>query len=141
MRNIKRIRLAKNWTQRYIADELDITEATYGRYESGDLNIKLGHIIKIASLFKMSLDEIVQYDPDNPQAKLKQQDKDLLKDKDNLILLLEKQTSFLERENKMLQDLADTKSKYLKLLEEKIRGGGGGVEKIRRSNHKSKVES
>ena len=63
MINVKRLRLAKNWTQRYIADELNVKEATYGRYESGDINIKLEHLLKIADLFKMTLDDILVFLP------------------------------------------------------------------------------
>ncbi len=41
--------------------ELGVDSTTYVRYENGSTNIKFDHVFKLATMYKMSLDELVNY--------------------------------------------------------------------------------
>ena len=64
MRNVKKIRLLKNFTMRYIADVINCDQGAYSRWESGESEPKVSQFVKIADLFEMTLDEIVAFDPE-----------------------------------------------------------------------------
>ena len=127
MINVKRIRLAKNWKQKYLADELNVTEATYGRYESGDINMKLEHFLMIANLFEMTLDEIAEFNPDNPggsnpKKEFEKQMADyekLFTEKEHKIAMLNEKQFALKRENKLLIENLEAKKTIVQLLKEK----------------------
>ncbi|MCL2578014.1 MAG: helix-turn-helix domain-containing protein [Defluviitaleaceae bacterium] len=56
---IRNLREDKDLTQKHIADLLNITQATYSRYESGVLDIPSVSLIQLANFHKTSIDFIV----------------------------------------------------------------------------------
>lgn len=67
---IKFIRLSKNLTQGYIADELGIDVANYSRLERGETSITIDRLQKIADLLEVEITELIlnkDTSSDNPQ--------------------------------------------------------------------------
>ncbi|MGP1402517.1 MAG: helix-turn-helix domain-containing protein [Catonella sp.] len=58
MRNdrLKEIRLSKNYTQKYIADAIQISVRSYQRYESGDRTPNSEVLMKISGILDVSMD-------------------------------------------------------------------------------------
>lgn len=58
MRNdrLKEIRLSKNYTQKYIADAIQISVRSYQRYESGDRTPNSEVLMKISDILDVSMD-------------------------------------------------------------------------------------
>jgi transcriptional regulator with XRE-family HTH domain len=56
---IRNLREDKDLTQKDIADLLNITQATYSRYESGVLDIPSISLIELANFHKTSIDFLV----------------------------------------------------------------------------------
>lgn len=58
MRNdrLKEIRLSKNYTQKYIADTIQISVRSYQRYESGDRTPNSEVLMKISDILDVSMD-------------------------------------------------------------------------------------
>lgn len=56
---IKQLRLNKNLTQLYIAEELGIDAASYSRLERGETRITINRIIKIAEIFDVGLETLI----------------------------------------------------------------------------------
>lgn len=56
---IRSIRLARNFTQEYMAEQLTIDVANYGRLERGKSKVDIEHLKKIASILGVSLEELV----------------------------------------------------------------------------------
>ncbi|MFA6755628.1 MAG: helix-turn-helix transcriptional regulator [Bacilli bacterium] len=52
---IKNLRIEHNYTQKYVAEKLNISPANYCRYESGEWNFTIQHIKQIADFYKVSL--------------------------------------------------------------------------------------
>lgn len=59
MENLKKIRKEKNIKQIEVAKYLNITEATYSRYESGKINIAPDMLIKLSEFFNVSTDYLL----------------------------------------------------------------------------------
>lgn len=59
---IKRIREYKNLTQKYLADELGMTQGAYSKIEMGESDISVTRLEKIAKLFDMKLEELLTFD-------------------------------------------------------------------------------
>lgn len=57
--NLKHYRETYGFTQKTLADKLEITIRAYQRYESGEREPKLDVLINIADIFHISLDELV----------------------------------------------------------------------------------
>ncbi len=60
-KNVKKIREDKNFTQEYIAGLLGITQSQYSRYENGHTPIKEELLYKIAEVFKLEIETILNY--------------------------------------------------------------------------------
>jgi len=61
---IKSIREIKNYTQEYMAHELDISQAAYHKIESGKTQLTYGKLQRIAEIFKVGVDGIMGFDLD-----------------------------------------------------------------------------
>ncbi len=60
-KNIKELRNKHNYTQDYVANELDINLTTYQKYESKKpYNIRISYIYLIAKFYKVSIDSLLQ---------------------------------------------------------------------------------
>lgn len=65
---IRSIRLIKNLTQNYLADELGIDVANYSRLERGETSISVDRLKKIAQILEVNLNELIneekeEFDP------------------------------------------------------------------------------
>ena len=61
VKNIIKIRESKGLSKRRIAIELGITDASYGRIESGEIALSYNHLAKIANFYQMSVIDIITY--------------------------------------------------------------------------------
>lgn len=58
-KRIKDLREMNNLTQKILAEYLNISQATYARYETGEIKIDIESIIKLAKFYKVSTDYIL----------------------------------------------------------------------------------
>lgn len=61
---LKDLRSDRDLNQKDIADILNVTQATYSRYESGDLEIPIHALIELAKFYHVSVDYILGVDTD-----------------------------------------------------------------------------
>jgi transcriptional regulator with XRE-family HTH domain len=66
-KNIKRIREEKGLTQQSIADLIAMHRSNYSRVETGDRDLSIDAIGKIAKYFNMTIDQLVNFEGDIPQ--------------------------------------------------------------------------
>ena len=66
-KNIKRIREEKGLTQQSIADLIAMNRSNYSRVETGDRDLSIDAIGKIAKYFSMTIDQLVNFEGDIPQ--------------------------------------------------------------------------
>ena len=62
---IRKLREAKNYTQEYMAHELDISPKTYGRLENGESPLKVEQLLKLSELLEVSVEDLISADPVN----------------------------------------------------------------------------
>lgn len=63
---IKELRILKGYSQKQIADMLEMQVTQYRRYENGERTIPVDFLIKLADLYNVSLDYIVgREEPDS----------------------------------------------------------------------------
>lgn len=60
--NIKRIRLRRNYTQKYVAQALGMSHANYGKMENGVIGISRERMEMIAAILGITLEEIIVVD-------------------------------------------------------------------------------
>ena len=56
---LRDLREDKDLTQQEVADMLGCSQTTYSRYETGDLNVPIDILKKLAKFYKVSIDYIV----------------------------------------------------------------------------------
>lgn len=56
------LRKANGYTQKQIADKLNIDRSTYSYYELGKINPSISSMVILSDLYGLSLDEMVHYD-------------------------------------------------------------------------------
>lgn len=62
---LRKVRVLKNYSQEYVAEQIGVSLSSYARYEQGKVEIDFYSVVKIAGLYKMSIDALVHYnDPD-----------------------------------------------------------------------------
>lgn len=66
-KNIKKIREDKGLTQQAIADLISMHRSNYSRVETGDRDLSIEAINKIAKYFNISIDQLVNFDGDIPK--------------------------------------------------------------------------
>ncbi len=59
MERLRDLREDKDLTQQEVADMLGCSQTTYSRYETGDLNVPVDILKKLAKFYKVSIDYIV----------------------------------------------------------------------------------
>ncbi len=57
--NIKFLREQKNWTQQTLADQLMISRSTVAKWESSQLTPDIHSLIKLSTVFEITLDQLV----------------------------------------------------------------------------------
>lgn len=66
------LRELQNWTQEYVAKYLSVTQRSYGHYENGTRSLPLEALIKLAGLYNVSTDYILEItDEKDPYPKPK----------------------------------------------------------------------
>jgi len=60
--NLFLLRTEKKWTQKYVAEQLDVTRQTIHSLESNKYNPSLVLALEISQLFDKRIDEIFSYD-------------------------------------------------------------------------------
>ncbi|WP_372630907.1 helix-turn-helix domain-containing protein [Cohnella sp.] len=56
---IRALREDKDWTQKEIANLLKVSQTTYSRYETGELDLPTSALIKLADLHQTSTDYLL----------------------------------------------------------------------------------
>ena len=65
-KNIKKIREEKGLTQQAIADLIAMHRSNYSRVETGDRDLSIEAVGKIAKYFNMSIDDLVNFEGEIP---------------------------------------------------------------------------
>jgi transcriptional regulator with XRE-family HTH domain len=60
--NIKTIREEKNLMQKEVATHIDVDKSTYSKIEKGMRDVTVTELQKMAQLFNISIDQLVNYD-------------------------------------------------------------------------------
>lgn len=76
---IRFLRLSKNFTQNYMADELGIDVANYGRLERGETGISVERLKKIAEILRVSTSFLMD-EKSNEGIEENQKNSDILKE-------------------------------------------------------------
>ncbi|MEO6283581.1 MAG: helix-turn-helix transcriptional regulator [Dyadobacter sp.] len=58
---IKKIRELKNFTQEYMAQKLEMTQAGYGKIERNESELSYPKLLKIAEVFKVTVEDIINF--------------------------------------------------------------------------------
>ena len=64
--NIKKIREQKGLLQKEVTTHLNLDKSAYSKLEKGAREVKVTELIKLSSLFDMSVDGIINYEGDMP---------------------------------------------------------------------------
>lgn len=56
---LKELRKQNNYTQKYIADKINVSQVGYNNYELGKREIPLNSLVALADLYKVSLDYLI----------------------------------------------------------------------------------
>jgi transcriptional regulator with XRE-family HTH domain len=59
--NIKKLRELKNYTQQYLADELDISLSGYGKIERDQTEITMARLLEIAKILEIDLFSLIHF--------------------------------------------------------------------------------
>jgi transcriptional regulator with XRE-family HTH domain len=65
--NIRKIREDKGYTQQKIADLVGMHRSNYSKIETGQRELSIGALAKVAKFFEMSLDELVGFEGLSPK--------------------------------------------------------------------------
>lgn len=60
--NIKKLRELRNYTQQYMADELEISLSGYGKIERNETDVSLGRLSQIAAILGVDVQGILRFD-------------------------------------------------------------------------------
>jgi DNA-binding XRE family transcriptional regulator len=59
--NLKRFRLEHNYSQAFVAENIDISLRTYQTYESDDTyDIRISHMVRIAEFYGVMVDDLLK---------------------------------------------------------------------------------
>lgn len=77
---LRKIRVLKNLSQEYVADQIGVSVSSYARYESGKVQIDFYSVAKLAKLYKISVDDLMHfgepgYDVNEPTIEYLKKDK------------------------------------------------------------------
>jgi transcriptional regulator with XRE-family HTH domain len=106
--NIQKLRHDRGFNQEYVGSKLGISATSYGRLESGSIDIKLNHIDKLAEIFGVTNVEILEPDAKKTCSELKL----LSESTKDLIISLKKQLIDKEEIIQLLKEKEGFKKKY-----------------------------
>ena len=58
---IKKLRELKNFTQEYMAEELNLTQSGYSKIESGEVDVPYGRLEQIAKVLELRPEDIITF--------------------------------------------------------------------------------
>lgn len=58
---LRKLREQHNWSQMEVANQLDISQSAYNKWETGQSKPKLQNLEKIAEIFEISLMDLILY--------------------------------------------------------------------------------
>ena len=61
-RKLRKIRELKNFTQKHIAQQLNISSVAYGKIERGETDISLSRLQQIADIFELTMPQLLSFD-------------------------------------------------------------------------------
>lgn len=61
-KRLKFLRDLHNYTQEYLAEQLGISQTSYGNLERGDVAITLDRVTKVAQAYHLTIDEFFEFD-------------------------------------------------------------------------------
>lgn len=70
MKRLRALRKLHGMTQTEVADKICVERSTYGKYETGQAHPPIPTLQKLASLFSVSIDELIAEDDDSPDSAL-----------------------------------------------------------------------
>jgi len=76
----KRLRLEKGWTQDELSRKLGVTPKTISFYELGERRPSRNSLIKLAQIFGITIDELVNEDAEILEHKMPSRESDLARD-------------------------------------------------------------
>ena len=81
---IRQIRECKNLTRKQVADQLNIETRTYSYIESGKTKLTFDRLFEICTIFKCSVEDLLNFNSINPLTHYKQEknDSDEINDKE-----------------------------------------------------------
>ncbi len=106
---IKKLRELKNFTQQYMADQLELSLSGYGKIERNDTDISISKLEKIAKILHTDINTILSFDEkhifnisENKQANISMRDQHI-----NQMELIEKITQQYKDEIARLNEIID----------------------------------
>ena len=117
-----KLRGIQGYSQNAVAEGIGINTKTYARYEAGKSEMKASVLKKVADYYGMTIDELFEFNPKANNGDKKPGYKEELNERGKMIGVLEEKVHYLTKEVDMLRELAETKTKYLELLEQKLKG-------------------
>jgi len=115
-KNIKKLRELKGFMQKEVAAAADMQASNYSKIESGQRDISVEALDKIAHFFEMTIDDIIHYEDNKKPAPVKVEDKTAT-EKINLISQLD------EEDKNAVYRIIDgmlTKNKFQTFFEQNI---------------------
>lgn len=58
---LRKIRVWKNYSQEYVADQIGVSVSSYARYELGKVQIDFYSVARLAKLYGLTIDEIFHF--------------------------------------------------------------------------------
>ncbi|MBT3647132.1 MAG: helix-turn-helix transcriptional regulator [Flavobacteriales bacterium] len=58
-RNIRMLRISKDWSQQFMADRLGMSQANYARLESGKVKLDMSRLEEILNILEIPLDTVL----------------------------------------------------------------------------------
>lgn len=65
---LRKLRVNAKHSQEFVAKKIDISLSTYSRIERGEVEMDFQTVIKVAHLYKLTVDELIHYG--NPEFKV-----------------------------------------------------------------------
>lgn len=127
LKEIKRLRTEKGFSQEYVASQLDIERVSYALIESGKRKLSIDRLYKIAAILDTDVTLLIQKNPTilsdykvpNLPLKNQVQESEVEYYRSELTnrLKLEAEIEVLKNENELLRNAIEDKDKIIKLLE------------------------
>lgn len=114
-KNIKHFRQKKGWSQREVAEQLNISIPAFSKIENGVTDVNLKRLNQVATLLEVSVMQLMAKDGENPESKhslhVKMLKTKLSKKEEELIELQKKVISLYEEIGIKRTTISDSKIK------------------------------